>query len=223
MVKYLYLQYQPNQMNQQTSRFAKFWTADKLALLERLYHETNNKELAEFLGCTALAVRQKASRLGLTKNAGATQWMKENNPAKTKEGKERASQLMKNLSFRKQCAETQAENKRANLSITEQFVCYALKEFAKRRFKTQVVVMTAEKVYTVDFLVGGKTIIEIDGEHWHGHPSKAPFDDRQLRQIKNDKEKTKALQEIGFKVVRIWESEVSINKIKEVLAEENSA
>jgi very-short-patch-repair endonuclease len=54
-----------------------------------------------------------------------------------------------------------------------------------------------------------KTIIEVDGDWWHGNPKKYPkLNDNQRLQIEEDKIRTKELLEKGFRVIRIWESEI---------------
>lgn len=69
-----------------------------------------------------------------------------------------------------------------------------------------------------------KTIIECDGDYWHGNTKiYSKFNDWQLKQIAEDKIRNKELIERGFKVIRIWENEIRIlsiedfkNKLEEV-------
>lgn len=51
-------------------------------------------------------------------------------------------------------------------------------------------------------------IIEVDGDYWHGGPDcKMPFYDVEVTK-KNDIVKTKLAEDNGYKVIRIWESEI---------------
>lgn len=60
-------------------------------------------------------------------------------------------------------------------------------------------------------------IIEIDGEWWHGHPKFEPLRPQQIAQKKKDSSKTAYLATCGYKVVRIWASDISIETIKTIL------
>jgi very-short-patch-repair endonuclease len=57
-------------------------------------------------------------------------------------------------------------------------------------------------------------IIEIDGDYWHGNENNLKYkvlNERQLKSRKRDKIRTKELQEVGFHVLRLWESEINEN------------
>lgn len=43
-----------------------FWTPERDALLHQHYRRMHSQDIADMLGCTARAVRQRAYRLGLT-------------------------------------------------------------------------------------------------------------------------------------------------------------
>jgi len=61
-----------------------------------------------------------------------------------------------------------------------------------------------------------KTIIECDGDYWHGNPNKYLNPNKwQKEQIEEDKIRTQELIEKGFRVIRLWE-----NKIKKINLEE---
>jgi G:T-mismatch repair DNA endonuclease (very short patch repair protein) len=54
-----------------------------------------------------------------------------------------------------------------------------------------------------------KTIIECDGDYWHGNPLKYPNPTKwQKEQIEEDNIRTKELKEKGFRVIRLWENEI---------------
>ena len=64
--------------------------------------------------------------------------------------------------------------------------------------------------YQCDFFIPSKNlVIECDGDYWHGNPIKFPNPNQmQKEQIEEDKIRTKELIEKGFKVIRLWESEI---------------
>ena len=55
-----------------------------------------------------------------------------------------------------------------------------------------------------------KTIIECDGDYWHGNILKYQIlNEWQSKQVEEDKIRTKELLEKGFKVLRLWENEIN--------------
>jgi G:T-mismatch repair DNA endonuclease (very short patch repair protein) len=63
-----------------------------------------------------------------------------------------------------------------------------------------------------------KTIIECDGDYWHGNPllyKEEELNEKQKQQKERDIIRTKELIEKGYKVLRLWE-----NKIKQIDLEE---
>jgi G:T-mismatch repair DNA endonuclease (very short patch repair protein) len=72
-----------------------------------------------------------------------------------------------------------------------------------------------DKFY-VDFAIG-KTILQVDGEYWHGHPRYEPLSDRQKQQRARDRAQTAYLEKCGYKVVRVWESDITKENIISLL------
>jgi G:T-mismatch repair DNA endonuclease (very short patch repair protein) len=70
--------------------------------------------------------------------------------------------------------------------------------------------MEIEHGYQCDILIPSlNLVIECDGDYWHGNPKKFPNPTEwQLKQIEKDKIRTKELIEEGFKVLRLWESDI---------------
>jgi G:T-mismatch repair DNA endonuclease (very short patch repair protein) len=68
--------------------------------------------------------------------------------------------------------------------------------------------------FIVDALVGDSIIIQADGDYWHGHPRFAKLTDRQLAQQKRDKAQDAYLTKCGYKVIRIWENDMSIDVVR---------
>lgn len=96
---------------------------------------------------------------------------------------------------------------------------------------TYSVILSKSPAYQYDFLIHGKKIlIEVDGDYWHANPSiytqKSNLTKAQEKVTKKDKYKSKAARKMGFKLLRIWASELNDdNKVKELIneiqAEEN--
>jgi G:T-mismatch repair DNA endonuclease (very short patch repair protein)/endogenous inhibitor of DNA gyrase (YacG/DUF329 family) len=70
--------------------------------------------------------------------------------------------------------------------------------------------------FVVDFRIGN-TILQCDGDYWHGHKSFEPLTERQLKQQKRDAAQDKYLQACGYSVIRVWESDMSLEYLRNVL------
>lgn len=63
--------------------------------------------------------------------------------------------------------------------------------------------------FTVDiFIPEYNIVIQWDGDYWHGHPSKKPYDKRQIKRMNLDKSQDKYMRKVGYTVLRFWENEV---------------
>ena len=61
-------------------------------------------------------------------------------------------------------------------------------------------------------------VIECDGDYWHGNINNPRFktlNEKQIKTKEKDKLRTKELQEIGFKVLRLWESDIEKMNIQD--------
>lgn len=206
-----------------TNNSRKFWTPDRVTILKELYPNHGCDYVAEVLDSTPSAVRNKANKLGvkLKKEVyrervhdAAGRFMKQNNPMYKEKNKQKAREFFKDVKMRAKAAKTRAKERGDNPPATESFVKYAL-SVLKKRFIHQFVI--EQYAYTCDFLIGEDLILEIDGEYWHGHPSFKPYTDRQNKQILHDQTKDKRLKSLGFKVLRVWEKDVSINNLKTLI------
>ncbi len=66
--------------------------------------------------------------------------------------------------------------------------------------------------------INQKTIIEADGCYWHGCPICNLKQRKKLKErLKLDKLRTKELIEKGFKVIRIWEHEIRIMELNDLM------
>ena len=85
-----------------------------------------------------------------------------------------------------------ARTLRSNMTDTERFVWYRLrkKQFAGYRFRRQHPIGS----YVADF-VEARLILELDGG-------------QHAQQMEKDEERTKCLEQLGFRVVRFWNVDV---------------
>lgn len=67
----------------------------------------------------------------------------------------------------------------------------------------------------------GNLIIEADGDWWHGHKRLEPLNERQIKQQVRDKSRNKYLTTCGYKVERIWESDMSYDVVVGILKKHN--
>lgn len=112
---------------------------------------------------------------------------------------------------RKHNAETvQKIVKRRFKSTPEKFIITFLTE-ERINFYFQYFI-SSTSVHSYDFKIKGKQlIIEVDGDYWHGGPGvKVSHKDVEITKA-TDKLKQDVAEGLGFKVVRIWESEIKIN------------
>lgn len=69
-----------------------------------------------------------------------------------------------------------------------------------------------EKFLVDAFIPNGKIVIQFDGDYWHGNPIKYPLlNERQKKQRLKDESQNKYLIACGYKVIRIWESDIKAN------------
>ena len=73
------------------------------------------------------------------------------------------------------------------------------------------------KFYDI-YIPSKNLLIEVDGDYWHGkdidYPDKSKM---QKRSFVNDRTKDGLATINGFGIVRIWESEITLEKVKELI------
>jgi very-short-patch-repair endonuclease len=78
------------------------------------------------------------------------------------------------------------------------------------------------KKFCVDALIPSlDTIIQFDGDYWHGNPAKyTALDHRQERRAKLDKSQDAYMAKCGYTVIRFWESDIkrNIDHVRQVLS-----
>lgn len=84
----------------------------------------------------------------------------------------------------------------------------------KLKYLKQVKFNFGEKYYLCDFIINEKIVIEVNGDYWHGNPSIYSYDSLNKMQkdmIERDKIKKRELENIGYKVIYIWEYDLIHN------------
>lgn len=84
-------------------------------------------------------------------------------------------------------------------------------------FYTHQYIKEIKHAYQCDILIPSfNLIIECDGDYWHGNPRKFMFPSReQYEQQLEDIIRTKELIEVGYKVMRLWESDIKKMTLEE--------
>lgn len=67
-----------------------------------------------------------------------------------------------------------------------------------------------QRKFEYDFyLPGRRTLVEVDGDYWHGHPEKfSELDETQKWNRGYDSKKNELAKRLGLRLVRVWESDV---------------
>ena len=67
-----------------------------------------------------------------------------------------------------------------------------------------------QRKFEYDFyLPGRRTLVEVDGDYWHGHPEKfSVLDETQKWNRGYDSKKNELAKRLGLRLVRVWESDV---------------
>ena len=93
----------------------------------------------------------------------------------------------------------------------------------KIEFYTHHYIKEIDHFYSCDVFIphqtgiNQKTIIECDGDYWHGNPQKYPNPSEHIKeQIKRDEIRTKELLNKGFNVIRLWENKINRMNIKDL-------
>lgn len=59
------------------------------------------------------------------------------------------------------------------------------------------------------FVPSTNTVIQFDGDYWHGNPNRfKDLDERQAKRVKLDKSQDAYMSKCGYKVIRVWESDL---------------
>lgn len=196
------------------------------AIKERYPTEGADK-LAEEFDRTRCAIRVQAHKLGVKLNPdvyyarvhkAAQKYMTESNPMFNPETVEKVKEYWgthpreQEAQYRK-LQEAHARIQRENPSGLERKL-WDILDSLDVDYETQFIV---KPKFIVDVKIDN-LIIQADGDYWHGHPRMEPLTKRQKTQQKRDRAQDKYLTTCGYAVERIWESDMSYDVVRDVLA-----
>jgi very-short-patch-repair endonuclease len=195
--------------------------------ISKLRNTHTAKEIAKITGKSQASitclVNKYLSKLPISlakerQGKAAKERMTLNNPMQNPDIARKASLIMKkkfrdDLIFRERNLAAKAKSNKRNGTKPE-LLCKSILENLAIEFDYQYLIKTK---FIVDFKVNN-LILQIDGEYWHGHPRFEPLTQRQLSQRKRDIAQDKYLSKCGYIVIRIWESELSESRIKDILS-----
>jgi G:T-mismatch repair DNA endonuclease (very short patch repair protein) len=78
--------------------------------------------------------------------------------------------------------------------------------------------------YVCDFSLDNKIILEVQGDYWHGNPLKYDkLDQIQIKNVKRDIRKNKFLNQLGYRIIYLWEYDIKrdFEKCKKIINEIN--
>lgn len=184
------------------------WTPKKIEWLKKNYNKTY-KEMLDYLNICEEVIRLKINELGLKRT---TKYRPFKIDMKNKE-------FLSDLDNPRLTAPDIVEKYKDIYGIGESRIHQLRKERGiKLQINTLATESGAEKIvreiledldlayisekrigkYSIDFYLGFKLCIEVQGDYWHKLP----------RRIKSDKRKKEYLESKGYKILYLWESEL---------------
>jgi very-short-patch-repair endonuclease len=137
----------------------------------------------------------------LKKLSNAQQVLMDKNPEQYRKNKSNAARCshikqFKNNKMNKIEQKINEELKNRNIEMTYSVIfCYKQFDFGNKDYKI---------------------LLEVQGDYWHGNPSiygpgLRPLNEIQTNKIKQDKDKEEMATKYGFKLFKIWESDINNN------------
>ncbi len=198
------------------------WSQEDVRFLIGNYADSGAAWVADKLGKTLVQVRSKANKINLklSKEAShriihdrAAEHMRTDNPSRRPGATERLTRQskarMQNPEHARKFFGGHAKLQRENPSGLEKKLAAILDKLGVA-YEHHVVIKLN---FVVDFVIG-KLVIEADGDWWHGHPRFEPLKPRQIAQRKRDLSRNKYLEACGYIVIRIWESDMRFDVVK---------
>lgn len=200
-----------------------------LKFIQDNYQRMTNKQLADTCGITDKAVAQLLNKRLKVKRtpeerqvlqySSVSDYMTKNNPMFNASTVSKVSQYWVNHPFEWKEIQRKLNEGKQKLQRDKP----SKLEFRLRQYLDELGInyepsaMLKDK-FIVDIRIGD-LIIEADGDYWHGHPRFYPLTKRQFDQQRRDASRNKYLTTCGYTVVRIWESDMSMECVKMILME----
>ena len=168
--------------------------------LGKTYEELYGKE-------KAMVMRKRASEIFSSANKGKPK--SKEHIQKIKEN--RAKQI---FPVKDTTIQVKIQNFLKQLKI--EFYTHSWRNEIKYKYRCDILIPKQE---TEGVIIPQKTIIECDGDYWHGNPEiknfmEYPKHSREQRIL--DFERTNQLEEKGFRVIRLWENEIKVMEVNDL-------
>lgn len=198
-------------------------TREEREYIKQNYPNIGAKPIAEKLGVTIEAVYAAAHKLGAKiKNidySSRSERMKKNNPmwneeTAKKSGRAASYRYWNDEEYRERMLKGKAKANKKCMTKPE-LLCKRILEEIGINAEYQVEIKSK---FIVDFRIGN-IILQVDGEYWHGHQRFEPLTERQSKQRARDTAQDKYLTACGYKIIRIWESQITKENIIKLLSQ----
>lgn len=146
----------------------------------------------------------------------AAEFMRQDNPSQRPGAKERLKKQAKALSQNPEIALKMLKGSQKRQQGTPsklEIKLFSILEHLRVKYQSHVIV---KPKFIVDVLIGN-VIIQADGDWWHGHPRFYPLMARQHKQQLRDRAQDAYLSKCGYIVIRIWESDMSLDYVQTAL------
>ena len=108
--------------------------------------------------------------------------------------------------MKKRLLENTAKQQKMSINKPEK-IGYALLDKIGLSYESQFII--ADKFCVDAFLIDYAVVVQFDGNYWHGDPVKFPNPNHiQKKRIRLDVSQDAYMKKLGFKVIRIWESDL---------------
>lgn len=184
------------------------WSTDKISWLKKNYNLTY-KEMCEYLGFNDETIRLKINELGINRTTRYRPFKLDmsdkeflndvDNPTLT--APDIVEKYKDKYGVGESCIHKLRKKRKIKLQIdtlhrvstSEKIVMNILDELDVAYIKEKVI-----GKYHIDFYLGFKLCIEVQGHYWHSKPERKAIDDR----------KKKYLNELGYKVIYVWDNKL---------------
>jgi len=204
------------------------WSSEDIEYIRQHYPDKGANWVAERLQADLIKVRDKANKLGITLTKEATRrlvhnaarnYMTNHNPMWNEDSKKKVQQWK------------QKHPEIVNANLEKLFQGHQQIERDKpSRLERNIQAMLAQLgiLFESSYFIKPKFIVDIridsliiqaDGDYWHGHPRFVPLTMRQEAQQQRDRAQDAYLNSRGFTVIRIWESDLTLEKLISILDE----
>ncbi|WP_257351471.1 endonuclease domain-containing protein [Pseudalkalibacillus decolorationis] len=201
---------------------SKVWNEEEISFLQEHFMKFNQQQLADSLNRTKQSIQKKMFYEGLKKYTKKPVWSNSEISYLEIHYKHGLMiQMSQHLNRTFKSIHTKANELKLNRDVST-YIEREVEEILKRyyiEYKMQVNI----RGFIADFVLFNNKIIEVQGDYWHCNPCiyDGPKDEIQRNKIKQDKMKRGCFNELGYKILYIWELDLNqkynqvVNNIKQ--------